>query len=129
MDDTYPCEKRSRRMGDRTSEKQPSSLSPPSSPTLPSGRYASTWLIMGIPFVIIFSSILLASLFLVRIFIFFHDCTHGSYFASNRANRILGHITGILTFTPFDYWRLTHNIHHGTYADLDHRGFGDYLDA
>ena len=79
----------------------------------------------GYPLWAILSLILLASLFLVRIFIFFHDCTHGSYFASNRANRILGHITGILTFTPFDYWRLTHNTHHGTYADLDHRGFGD----
>ena len=78
----------------------------------------------GYPFRTIFALILLASLFLVRIFIFFHDCTHGSYFASNQANRILGHIAGILTFTPFDYWRLTHNIHHKTYADLDHRGRG-----
>jgi len=30
-----------------------------------------------------------------------------------------------LTFTPFDYWRRTHNIHHGTYSNLDIRGFGD----
>jgi len=46
---------------------------------------------------------------LVRIFIFFHDCCHGSFFASRRANAILGYITGILTFTPFEHWRYTHN--------------------
>ena len=43
-----------------------------------------------------------AAAFLIRIFIFFHDCCHDSYFASRRANRIVGMITGVLTFTPFD---------------------------
>ena len=68
---------------------------------------------------------LLASLFLVRIFILFHDCTHGSFFASDRANTIVGYIAGVLTFTPFEYWRWNHNWHHRTYADLDRRGVGD----
>lgn len=66
-----------------------------------------------------------ASVFYVRIFIFFHDCCHGSFFASFRANRILGYVTGILTFTPFDSWRRTHAVHHTTVADLDRRGVGD----
>jgi acyl-lipid omega-6 desaturase (Delta-12 desaturase) len=69
--------------------------------------------------------ILITSLFLVRIFILFHDCVHGSFFASQRANRILGYISGIVTFTPFTYWQSNHLVHHGTYADLDHRGVGD----
>jgi omega-6 fatty acid desaturase (delta-12 desaturase) len=69
--------------------------------------------------------ILLTSGFLVRIFIFFHDCGHGSFFASRQANRILGYITGILTFTPFDDWRHAHAIHHATAGDLDRRGVGD----
>jgi omega-6 fatty acid desaturase (delta-12 desaturase) len=30
-----------------------------------------------------------------------------------------------LTFTPFVFWQRNHLIHHGTYADLDHRGIGD----
>jgi omega-6 fatty acid desaturase (delta-12 desaturase) len=62
---------------------------------------------------------------LVRIFILFHDCCHGSFFASRRANTILGYVTGILTFTPFEDWRLAHNTHHATAGDLDRRGVGD----
>tara|TARA_Y100001954_G_scaffold233254_2_gene286169 strand:+ start:5964 stop:6968 length:1005 start_codon:yes stop_codon:yes gene_type:complete len=69
--------------------------------------------------------LILAALFLVRIFIIFHDCTHGSFFASRRANTILGYISGFLTFTPFSYWQRNHLVHHGTYANLDKRGVGD----
>jgi omega-6 fatty acid desaturase (delta-12 desaturase) len=75
--------------------------------------------------IVISPLILLASLFLLRIFILFHDCVHGSFFASQRANTILGYVTGILTFTPFRYWQHNHLTHHGTYADLDQRGVGD----
>ena len=62
---------------------------------------------------------------LVRIFILFHDCCHGSFFASRRANAVLGYITGVLTFTPFEDWRHKHNRHHATAGDLDRRGAGD----
>jgi omega-6 fatty acid desaturase (delta-12 desaturase) len=62
---------------------------------------------------------------MVRIFILFHDCCHGSFFASRRANTILGYVSGIVTFTPFDDWRYAHNIHHATAGDLDRRGVGD----
>lgn len=67
----------------------------------------------------------IAGLLLVRIFIFFHDCCHGSFFATQRANRVLGYIAGILTFTPYDDWRRNHAIHHMTVGDLDRRGTGD----
>ncbi|MBI5665309.1 MAG: fatty acid desaturase [Nitrospirae bacterium] len=77
------------------------------------------------PLVWTLSLICIASLFLVRIFIFFHDCAHHSFFASQRANKVIGYVTGILTFTPFTYWQHNHLVHHGTYADLDHRGVGD----
>ena len=66
-----------------------------------------------------------ASLLLVRIFIFFHDCCHNTFFASPRANKILGYISGILAFTPFYDWRRSHGLHHGTAQDLDRRGMGD----
>jgi omega-6 fatty acid desaturase (delta-12 desaturase) len=62
--------------------------------------------------------------FLVRIFIFFHDSCHGAFFTSRWANRIIGYITGIMTFTSFEDWQRTHIIHHGTSGDLDRRGTG-----
>jgi omega-6 fatty acid desaturase (delta-12 desaturase) len=61
----------------------------------------------------------------VRIFIIFHDCCHGSFFPSRRANRVLGYVTGVLTFTPFEQWRRSHSVHHDTVGDLDRRGVGD----
>src|SRR5688572_29703305 len=66
-----------------------------------------------------------ASGFLVRIFIIFHDCGHGSFFKSQRANHILGTIAGFFTFTPYFHWRWEHGIHHATSGDLDRRGTGD----
>ena len=65
--------------------------------------------------------------FMIRIFIIFHDCGHGSFLKSQRANRIIGIITGIVTFTPYDEWRHAHAIHHATAGDLDRRGMGDVL--
>ena len=69
--------------------------------------------------------ILLAAGFLVRIFIIFHDCTHGSFFQSHRANNFWGKVTGVLTFTPFYSWKSSHVRHHGTSGNLDKRGHGD----
>ena len=67
----------------------------------------------------------LAAAFLVRVFIIFHDCCHGSFFPSRRANRIVGYATGLLTWTPFDKWQRSHAEHHATVGDLDRRGVGD----
>lgn len=67
----------------------------------------------------------LASLFLVRIFIIFHDCGHGSFFKSHTANGVFGYITGVLTMTPFHHWRWEHAVHHATAGNLDKRGTGD----
>ena len=63
--------------------------------------------------------------FMVRTFILFHDCGHGSFFKSARANTIVGIITGFLTFTPYHQWRYQHALHHGTAGNLDRRGQGD----
>ena len=62
---------------------------------------------------------------LVRVFIIFHDCGHGSFFKSRLANDVLGFITGILTFTPYYHWRWEHAIHHASAGNLDKRGTGD----
>jgi acyl-lipid omega-6 desaturase (Delta-12 desaturase) len=62
---------------------------------------------------------------LVRIFIIFHDCGHLSFFKSQKANRFWGFITGVLTFTPHDYWWHEHAEHHASAGNLDNRGIGD----
>lgn len=63
--------------------------------------------------------------FMVRAFIIFHDCGHGSFFKSKRANDLVGIVTGLLVFTPYQRWKHTHAIHHATAGDLDRRGTGD----
>jgi omega-6 fatty acid desaturase (delta-12 desaturase) len=68
---------------------------------------------------------ILAAGLLVRIFIIFHDCCHGSFFANRTANEVLGTIAGILTFCPFYQWRHSHSVHHATSGNLDRRGIGD----
>jgi omega-6 fatty acid desaturase (delta-12 desaturase) len=62
---------------------------------------------------------------LIRAFIICHDCGHGSFFESRRANRILGVFTGLLVFLPSYYWSHQHAKHHATAGDLDQRGSGD----
>ena len=67
----------------------------------------------------------LAGGFLVRVFIISHDCGHGSFFPSQKANDLLGFVTGVLTFVPYYHWRWEHAVHHATSGDLDRRGTGD----
>jgi omega-6 fatty acid desaturase (delta-12 desaturase) len=89
----------------------------------------SLWL--TIPFAVLSGGLL------VRIFIIFHDCGHGSFFKSRWANEFVGFVAGVLTLTPYYHWRWEHAIHHGTSGHLDKRGTGDiwtmtvqeYLDA
>lgn len=69
--------------------------------------------------------VVLGGLFVVRLFIIFHDCCHGSFFKSSLANNITGFVTGMLTLTPFHHWRWEHNIHHASSGALDRRGVGD----
>jgi acyl-lipid omega-6 desaturase (Delta-12 desaturase) len=66
-----------------------------------------------------------ASGFLLRTFIMFHDCTHGAFLPSRRANTWCGVALGLVVFSPFHSWRYSHAVHHGTAGDLDHRGVGD----
>jgi len=63
--------------------------------------------------------------FLLRTFIMFHDCAHGAFLPSRRANTWLGVVLGLVVFTPFHSWRFSHAMHHGTAGDLDRRGAGD----
>ena len=117
-------------------------------------RWRSTWQIFNslVPYLVLWYLIylslavswwivlplaILAGGFLVRLFIIHHDCGHGSFFKSRKANDIWGFITGVLTMTPYQLWRWEHAIHHSASGDLDRRGLGsvwtltvqEYLEA
>jgi omega-6 fatty acid desaturase (delta-12 desaturase) len=79
----------------------------------------------GRPYAQTLALAVVASAFLVRLFILFHDCVHGALFRKKGANTFFGTLFGVLAFTPFEDWRASHLRHHLTYADLDARGFGD----
>ena len=66
-----------------------------------------------------------ASGFLVRLFMIQHDCGHGAFFRHRLANDWIGRAIGVLTLTPYDFWRETHAEHHATSGNLDRRGIGD----
>ncbi|HEX4953595.1 MAG TPA: fatty acid desaturase [Thermoanaerobaculia bacterium] len=68
-----------------------------------------------------------AAFMMCRLFIIQHDCSHGAFFRSRTANQLVGTVVGVLTMTPFDYWKRTHAIHHGTSGDLDRRELGDIV--
>ena len=61
---------------------------------------------------------------LVRLFIIQHDCGHGAFFKSKKANHIVGWLVSVLTFTPYGYWRDAHNRHHANSGNLTRRGMG-----
>ena len=63
--------------------------------------------------------------FLVRLFMVQHDCGHGAFFSHRRANDWVGRVIGVLTLTPYDFWRRAHAIHHASSGNLDSRGIGD----
>jgi omega-6 fatty acid desaturase (delta-12 desaturase) len=62
---------------------------------------------------------------LVRLFMIEHDCGHGSFSSNGMVNAWIGRIIGVLTLTPYDYWRRGHAVHHATAGNLDSRGVGD----
>ena len=86
--------------------------------------YAMYWL-SGISWWLVVPVACVAAALLVRLFIIFHDCGHGSFFSSRRANQITGFITGTLTFVPTHMWWSEHAKHHATSGNLDRRGTGD----
>lgn len=91
--------------------------------------FCLTWVLMyyslDISYFLTILLSLFASGFIMRIFIIQHDCGHGSFFSSRKANDYLGMFCSVLTFTPYHYWRKSHAIHHAAVGKLDERGIGD----
>jgi omega-6 fatty acid desaturase (delta-12 desaturase) len=91
------------------------------------GLFVLMDLSLGVSYLLTLTLAIPAAGFLVRTFIVFHDCTHGSFLASKRANRWLGTLLGLLVFLTFESWKHNHAVHHATAGDLDRRGVGDVL--
>jgi omega-6 fatty acid desaturase (delta-12 desaturase) len=83
------------------------------------------WRSLSISYWLTLALAVLAGGFMVRVFIIFHDCGHGSFFKSKAHNELWGTITGVMTLTPYHHWRHDHALHHASAGDLDRRGFGD----
>jgi len=93
------------------------------------GAYAALWYLMylslSVSWWLTIPLAVLAGGLLVRVFIIFHDCGHGSFFRSRLANDTWGFVAGVLTFTPYYSWRWEHSLHHAAAGHLDRRGVGD----
>src|SRR5688572_14740991 len=83
------------------------------------------YLALDVSYLLVLALAIPAAGFLVRTFIVFHDCAHGSFLPSRRANARLGTALGVLVFESFANWRHSHAVHHATAGDLDRRGVGD----
>jgi acyl-lipid omega-6 desaturase (Delta-12 desaturase) len=88
---------------------------------------AAIYATLGVSVPLTIALTILAAGFLVRVFIVFHDCAHGSLLPSRRANTLLGAAMGLLVLSPFVRWRHDHAVHHATAGDLDRRGVGDII--
>jgi omega-6 fatty acid desaturase (delta-12 desaturase) len=86
---------------------------------------AAMYLLVQVSVVLVLLLSIPAAGFLLRTFIVFHDCTHGSFLPNRTFNKWVGVFCGLLVYTPFHSWRHEHAVHHATAGDLDHRGMGD----
>jgi acyl-lipid omega-6 desaturase (Delta-12 desaturase) len=91
--------------------------------------FLALWALMyralGVSYLLVLLLAIPTAGFLVRTYIVFHDCTHGSFLPSRRANTWLGVVCGLVVYSPFHAWKHEHAMHHATSSDLDRRGSGD----
>ncbi|UZK64928.1 fatty acid desaturase [Sphingomonas sp. M1-B02] len=83
------------------------------------------WLALDVHYALTLLLAVPAAGFLLRLFLIQHDCGHGAFFKGRRANDWVGRFLGVLTLTPYGYWRRTHSMHHAGTGNLDRRGVGD----
>lgn len=87
--------------------------------------WIAMWLSLQWSYLLSLAIAVVASGFLVRLFMIQHDCGHGSFFRRRLANDWTGRIISVLTLTPYDNWRRCHSVHHASSGNLDRRGIGD----
>ena len=97
--------------------------------TITAGAFVAVWILMwavlDAGYWIGLALAVPAAGFLVRLFMIQHDCGHGSFFRHRLANDWIGRVIGVLTLTPYDFWRRAHALHHASSGNLDRRGIGD----
>src|ERR1700677_5142811 len=89
------------------------------------GLWAAMWALLHVSYWLCLTLALPAAGFLVRLFLIQHDCGHGSFFRTRAINDWFGRAFGVLTLTPYDYWKQTHSSHHAGAGNLERRGLGD----
>ena len=93
------------------------------------GPFVASWTLMWVAlhwsYLLTLALAVPAAGFLLRLFLIQHDCGHGAFFRSRRANDWTGRLIGVLTLSPYDFWRRTHALHHAGTGNLDKRGIGD----
>ena len=87
--------------------------------------WVAVWAILQFNIWLALMATIIPAAFLVRLFAIQHDCGHYSLFSSRAVNDWVGRSLGVLTATPYDYWRHAHALHHASSGNLDKRGFGD----
>jgi acyl-lipid omega-6 desaturase (Delta-12 desaturase) len=88
---------------------------------------ALMYLALDVSYLLTLALVIPTAGFLVRTFVVFHDCSHGSFLGSKRANGWVGRFAGLLVLSPFGRWRHDHAVHHATSGDLERRGVGDVI--
>jgi omega-6 fatty acid desaturase (delta-12 desaturase) len=91
------------------------------------GASAAMYFALQISYLLTLALAIPAAGFLVRTFVVFHDCAHGSLLPSKRANRYVGRLMALFVLMPFERWRHDHAVHHATSGDLERRGVGDIV--
>ena len=89
------------------------------------GCWALMYFALDVSYLLTLALALPTAGFLLRTYILFHDCAHGSLLPWPRANAWLGSALALISFTPFNRWRHEHLHHHATAGNLDRRGVGD----
>jgi len=89
------------------------------------GLLVAMYLALDVSYLLVLALAVPAAGFLLRTYIVFHDCSHGSFLVGKRANHWLGTALGLVVYSPFTSWRHNHAVHHATSGDLDRRGVGD----
>jgi omega-6 fatty acid desaturase (delta-12 desaturase) len=89
------------------------------------GLWVLMYLALNVSYLLVLVLAVPTAGFLLRTYILFHDCAHGSFLPGRRANAYLGVVLALIVFTPFALWRRDHAVHHATGSDLDRRGTGD----
>ena len=82
------------------------------------GLWVAMWALMHVSYWLTLALALPAAGFLVHIFLIQHDCGHGSLFRTRAINDWVGRVFGVLTLTPYDYWKRTHAVHHASSANI-----------